>query len=206
MSTMSMSMSSSLLPSIIIRGPLKPTTTAVPTTASTTFVPAPRRLLSRSYSCLSALHKTRARPNSGPLTLTFVPQIQSQFETHRFRHYYSTNAAANANMPLKKEFLCIIPDKPGVMAKRMEVRPTHIAGIKPLVESGFIAAGGAMMESHPTAEGETPQFKGSMIIALAETAAEVKEQLAKDVYAVEGVWDLEKAQIIPFKSAVRVSL
>lgn len=53
------------------------------------------------------------------------------------------------------------------------------------------------MENHPTAEGETPQFKGSMIIALAETAAEVREQLAKDVYAAEGVWDLEKAQIIP---------
>lgn len=53
-----------------------------------------------------------------------------------------------------------------------------------------------MLESHP-AEGEDPKFKGSMLVALAESAAEVRELLSRDIYATEGVWDLENAQIIP---------
>lgn len=53
-----------------------------------------------------------------------------------------------------------------------------------------------MLESHP-AEGETPTFKGSMMLAMAESVAEVRAQLEKDVYATSGVWDMEKAQIIP---------
>jgi len=55
---------------------------------------------------------------------------------------------------------------------------------------------GAMLNSHP-AEGEAPSFKGSMILALAESAAEARAMLEKDAYASNGVWDMEKAQIIP---------
>lgn len=73
---------------------------------------------------------------------------------------------------------------------------THLANVKPLVDSGRIVVGGAMLESHP-AEGEDPKFKGSMLVALAESAAEVRELLSRDIYATEGVWDLENAQIIP---------
>ncbi|KAJ5179761.1 hypothetical protein N7492_002971 [Penicillium capsulatum] len=107
--------------------------------------------------------------------------------------------------PAKKEFLCILPDKPGAQAKRLEVRPNHLEGIKPLVAAGSIVAGGAMLESHPV-EGETPSFKGSMMLAVAESETAVRELLAKDIYSVTGVWDLENAQIIAFKSAVRESL
>lgn len=53
-----------------------------------------------------------------------------------------------------------------------------------------------MLESHP-AEGETPSFKGSMMMAMAENEAEVRSLLEKDIYGTSGVWDLEKAQIIP---------
>ncbi|KAJ5304776.1 uncharacterized protein N7443_004436 [Penicillium atrosanguineum] len=110
-----------------------------------------------------------------------------------------------SSAPTKKEFLCILPDKPGIQAKRLEVRPTHLAGVKPNVESGFIVAGGAMLEAHP-ADGESPSFKGSMMLAVAESEAEVRALLEKDIYVTSGVWDMEKAQIIPFKSAVREQL
>ncbi|KAJ5324239.1 hypothetical protein N7476_002839 [Penicillium atrosanguineum] len=126
-----------------------------------------------------------------------------------------------SSAPTKKEFLCILPDKPGMQAKRLEVRPTHLAGVKPNVESGFIVAGGmfswffilelaeisfrAMLEAHP-ADGESPSFKGSMMLAVAESEAEVRALLEKDIYVTSGVWDMEKAQIIPFKSAVREQL
>lgn len=53
-----------------------------------------------------------------------------------------------------------------------------------------------MLESHP-AEGETPSFKGSMMLAMAENEAEVRALLESDIYGTSGVWDLERAQIIP---------
>lgn len=53
-----------------------------------------------------------------------------------------------------------------------------------------------MLESHPV-EGEQVLFKGSMIIYTGESTEEVKEIINKDIYAKSGVWDLEKAQIIP---------
>ncbi|KAJ6123792.1 hypothetical protein N7471_011109 [Penicillium samsonianum] len=110
-----------------------------------------------------------------------------------------------SSAPAKREFLCILPDKPGVQAKRLEVRPNHLEGIKPHVASGAFVAGGAMLNAHP-ADGETPSFKGSMMLAVAENEAQVLELINKDIYATSGVWDMEKAQIIPFKSAVRQAL
>lgn len=57
-----------------------------------------------------------------------------------------------------------------------------------------------MLESHP-AEGETPAFKGSMMLAIAENEAEVRAILENDIYAHSGVWDLANAQIIPVRYA-----
>lgn len=53
-----------------------------------------------------------------------------------------------------------------------------------------------MLNAHP-AEGETPSFKGSMMMVVAESAEKALELLKKDIYTVSGVWDLENAQIIP---------
>lgn len=53
-----------------------------------------------------------------------------------------------------------------------------------------------MLGAHP-GEGETPSFKGSMIVYTAANAEEVKEIIKRDIYATSGVWDVEKAQIIP---------
>ncbi|KAJ5081968.1 hypothetical protein N7532_011011 [Penicillium argentinense] len=99
----------------------------------------------------------------------------------------------------KKEFLCILPDKPGALAKRLEVRPSHLEGVKPLVASGRHAR-------RPPRRRRNPSFKGSMMLAQAENEAEVRKILENDIYTRSGVWDLENAQIIPFKSAVREQL
>ncbi|KAL1994287.1 hypothetical protein VTN49DRAFT_2956 [Thermomyces lanuginosus] len=109
-------------------------------------------------------------------------------------------------MAQKKEFLAIIPDKPGALQKRLEVRPTHLANLKPLIENGTIVAGGAMFNDRHPEEGETPAFKGSMAIYQAESIEEVRNLLSQDVYAREGVWDLEATTIVPFRSAVRQPL
>lgn len=55
---------------------------------------------------------------------------------------------------------------------------------------------GAMFNSHPK-EGETPSFKGSAMMVLAENEGEVRKILENDIYSRSGVWDLENMQIIP---------
>ncbi|KAI9044834.1 YciI family protein [Aspergillus affinis] len=102
----------------------------------------------------------------------------------------------------KKEWLCIIPDKPNTLERRLQVRPKHYEDVKGLVSSGKLLVGGAMVESHPV-EGETPSFKGSMLVYAATNVEEVKDIIKSDIYTSSGVWDVEKAQIIPYISAVR---
>lgn len=51
-------------------------------------------------------------------------------------------------------------------------------------------------DRHPV-EGETPAFKGSMAIYQAESIEEVRNLLSQDVYAKEGVWDLDATTIVP---------
>ncbi|KAG5936851.1 hypothetical protein E4U53_000139, partial [Claviceps sorghi] len=92
-----------------------------------------------------------------------------------------------------REFLVIIPDKPGVKDKRLEVRPTHLKNMTPRVESGDYKMGGALLNSVPA--GDDPasfDFMGSTIVCRAETKEQVLEQLKNDVYVTSGVWDLEK--------------
>ncbi|KAF4155546.1 hypothetical protein CNMCM8927_008598 [Aspergillus lentulus] len=79
---------------------------------------------------------------------------------------------------------------------------THYEGIKPLIASGRLVAGGAMLQSHP-GDGEDTSFKGSMIIYTGESVEDVRSVIMKDIYAKAGVWDLEKVQIIPYVSAIR---
>ncbi|CAP99069.1 hypothetical protein E8E15_005471 [Penicillium rubens] len=164
-----------------------------------------------------SLHLTRALQSKAPA----FPHARQSFLRVPPSHLFSSASTTiprksrksiltfqSRNMssaPAKKEFLCILPDKPGAQAKRLEVRPKHLEGVKPNVASGAIVAGGAMLNAHP-ADGETPSFKGSMMLAVAENEAQVLELLNNDIYTTSGVWDMENAQIIPFKSAVREAL
>ncbi|RAL16476.1 uncharacterized protein BO97DRAFT_420777 [Aspergillus homomorphus CBS 101889] len=108
-------------------------------------------------------------------------------------------------MSVKNEYLCILPDKPDALAKRLEVRAQHLTNITPLVDSGKVVLGGAMLDQHPN-PGDAVSFKGSVLMFVAESKEEVEELVKNDIYSKSDVWDLEKAQIIPFKSAARVAL
>jgi hypothetical protein len=61
------------------------------------------------------------------------------------------------------------------------------------------------MLEEPIQEGDTgpPKMKGSAMLIGARTREEVLERVRKDVYVEGGVWDVEKVQIIPFRSALR---
>ncbi|KAL4819087.1 hypothetical protein BDW67DRAFT_155192 [Aspergillus spinulosporus] len=128
----------------------------------------------------------------------------SQFQPHRTFHSSPCFLfRATSRFAMSKEFLCILPDKPDAQARRLEVRSKHLEGVKPLVEAGKVVVGGAMLNAHPS-EGETPSFKGSMLIVLGEKEEDAWEVIRNDIYTKSGVWDLNAAQVIPFKSAVRV--
>ncbi|WAO85882.1 YCII domain-containing protein [Fusarium falciforme] len=105
----------------------------------------------------------------------------------------------------KKEWLAIMPDKPNVLEIRKKVKATHYEGIKPLIASGTLPAGGAIFEKHPV-DGEPALFKGSVVVYSAESIDEVHKIIENDVYATSGVWDLEKAQVLPYVPAVREPL
>ncbi|KAE9377721.1 hypothetical protein N431DRAFT_434866 [Stipitochalara longipes BDJ] len=104
----------------------------------------------------------------------------------------------------KFEWLVVMPDQPGKLAKRLEVRPKHFEGLAPNKENGFWQMGGAILEEVPK-EGEQLKFLGSAMVARASSKEEVLEILKNDIYSKSEVWDLEKVQIYPFKCAFRIA-
>ncbi|MBP3883156.1 MAG: hypothetical protein J6E40_13505 [Lachnospiraceae bacterium] len=77
------------------------------------------------------------------------------------------------------QFLVKAYDGPNMLAKRMEVRPRHLEGMKALGKK-IIAAGGLLDE-----EGK---MKGSALILEFPDRAALDEYLAGEPYVVEGVW------------------
>ena len=59
-----------------------------------------------------------------------------------------------------------------------------------------IPLAGAILDE-PLRADEGPKIKGSVMLASADTEAEVVEQLKQDTYFKSGVWDWDKVQILP---------
>jgi hypothetical protein len=76
----------------------------------------------------------------------------------------------------------------------------------PAVKAGKLVMGGAYMSDPPKPDEVPPPMIGSVLVAVAATKEEVLERLSKDIYTTSGVWDIEKVQIWPFKSAVRTGM
>ena len=68
-------------------------------------------------------------------------------------------------------------------------------------QQGIVPFAGAMIEDFVD-HGQTPQFKGSVILVTASTSTEARELLERDIYNSKNVWDMSKVQIIPFKVAL----
>ncbi|CAG8395762.1 unnamed protein product [Penicillium salamii] len=96
----------------------------------------------------------------------------------------------------KREFLCILPDNPGVLELRKKVKGGHYSGIQPLIAQGSLVDGGAIFEQHPQ-EGEDAKFLGSVVVYTGEDVDEVRRMITNDIYATSGVWDLENLKIYP---------
>ncbi|PSN63933.1 hypothetical protein BS50DRAFT_576564 [Corynespora cassiicola Philippines] len=158
-------------------------------------IPAPANSFCRSIS-----RRVQSLPSQPLRPVLPTPTYPS---TNLNSHNARTMASSSA--PLQ-EWLVIAPDFDGALEKRLAVRPQHIDGLKADPDT-FWLWGGAMLEE-PIKEGDAgpPKMKGSAMLIGAKTREEVIERLKKDVYVQGGVWDLEKVQIIPFKSALRKAL
>ncbi|KAK3953775.1 hypothetical protein QBC32DRAFT_111224 [Pseudoneurospora amorphoporcata] len=167
---------------------------------------------SRTLQLGQALHSSLfSRPFFTSSTLTFfnptttitnpAPRISNNFfsQRHQIRRMASTATAGK-----KIEWLVVVPDFEGVGEKRLEVRPDHFAGLGKNVDNGCFQMGGAVLSEPPTSDDpKTFKFAGSTIVLLAESREEVIEILKGDVYAQKGVWDVDNAQMWPFKCAFR---
>ncbi|KAI4245056.1 MAG: hypothetical protein L6R40_002655 [Gallowayella cf. fulva] len=127
-------------------------------------------------------------------------------QSHLHRRLYTTatrSAAASRNTAQQShmlEWLAIIPDHPGMLEKRMEIRSAEAR------DSDFWQLGGALLDNVPQQPGQGLKINGSIMLVQAESREEVLQALQRDIYHTSAVWDLKSAQILPFKSAFRKAL
>ncbi|KAL7959467.1 hypothetical protein V8C34DRAFT_279710 [Trichoderma compactum] len=109
--------------------------------------------------------------------------------------------------PSEYEFVLVIPDKPGpeVRAKRLQVRPQHFSDMAPTLKDGWLKMGGGILHEVPEDDNDpnTFDFAGSIMVLVAKSKEDAINKVKDDIYVRAGVWDLEKAQVYPFKKAFR---
>lgn len=109
--------------------------------------------------------------------------------------------------PTEYEFVLVIPDKPGpeVRAKRLEVRPQHFSDMTPTLKDGWLKMGGGILNEVPADDNDpnTYDFAGSIMVLVAKSKEDAINKVKDDIYVRAGVWDLEKAQVYPYKNGFR---
>lgn len=105
-----------------------------------------------------------------------------------------------SNLNKMVEWCVIVYDKKG--SDRSLFRPAHLQGIPKLVEEGKLVCAGAIYQD-VSPEGKLSNFAGSHLQIVADTKEEALEIVKGDVFAKEGIWDLENIIIYPFGCAVR---
>ena len=79
------------------------------------------------------------------------------------------------------QFVVKAYDGPGMLEKRMEVRPRHLEGMNKMSRH-IICAGGMLDE-------EGKKMKGSVLVLEFDSRAELDAYLAQEPYVLEHVWD-----------------
>ncbi|OKL58491.1 hypothetical protein UA08_06364 [Talaromyces atroroseus] len=100
------------------------------------------------------------------------------------------------------EWLVMLADKPGVLERRIRIRPTHSKNFVKLHQSGIVSWAGPVFKEH-VKEGLVRPFIGSMMVVNAPSREMVREILEQDVFVKEGIWDWEHVQILPFETLLR---
>ncbi len=81
---------------------------------------------------------------------------------------------------------------PEAPARRQAARPSHLEGIQPLVDSGNVLIGGAILDDDGT-------MRGSVIVVDFPSRTELDAWLRGDPYVTGGVW--QEVEVAPFRVA-----
>ena len=81
----------------------------------------------------------------------------------------------------------------GAVERRMNVRPSHLNGVKTLKENGNFLIGGAMLN-------DEDKMTGSMMVLQFENEEELKVWQQNEPYITQNIW--ESVDIKPFRVAV----
>lgn len=96
-------------------------------------------------------------------------------------------------------YVIIGRDRENSLTKRLEIRPSHLDRIDPLVKEGRIVVAGPM----PNVDSENPGeagFSGSLIVAEFDSIQEARAWAEADPYMTEGVF--ERVDVYPFKQVL----
>ncbi|KAM5376220.1 hypothetical protein ACJA88_007331 [Fusarium oxysporum] len=100
------------------------------------------------------------------------------------------------------EHLVILPDKPNVLKRRVEIRPRHSPNFVRLHNEGYVSWAGPIFDSHVDGDIARRPFKGSVMVVNEENWGGFMERVSSDIYIQEGIWDLEKAHFIRFRTVM----
>ena len=152
------------------------------------------------------MYRSVCRTRLKPATISQIPKL-FQVSTPQALTLLRTFTTTRPTFKMH-EYLVTIPDFPNSLDKRVAVRPTHLKGLKPHIDNGTVSFGGAMLseEFHEGQGKETPDMMGSVMLIKMESEEKIKEWIRNDPYCKGGVWDVEKANIVPFRCAIRTAL
>ncbi|EIW69896.1 hypothetical protein M231_00930 [Tremella mesenterica] len=95
-------------------------------------------------------------------------------------------------------FLCVCPDHPDILDKRLAVRPQHLVRAKPDLENGTQVYAGAILpkpdteaRTRPLPEG-VPRIAGSLMVYIFPTLEDCWARVKEDVYWKHDIWDKSK--------------
>lgn len=96
----------------------------------------------------------------------------------------------------QQQFLIIAQDfaDAETLGRRIDARPAHLNAVEDAVEKKSFLWGGAMLHAGKPV--------GSALLLQADSVEEVRKLIKDDPYIEGRVWDPDKIQIIPFKTAV----
>lgn len=89
------------------------------------------------------------------------------------------------------QYLIIAYDKENSLDKRLAVRDLHVKGALGMMKKGKILKAAALIENE--------KMVGSTLFVDFDSQDELDSWLAQETYVINGVWDMEKIQILPIK-------
>lgn len=106
----------------------------------------------------------------------------------------------------KYDYLVQIPINPSALPAWSANRDAHVAHLKPYVLDGTIVFGGPTLAAHPKSLEDLPEVRSSVMVLQVNTENEVWDIIEKNPFVDAGVWQMEKANVAPFKCGIRTAM